>query len=115
MGWFSRAALAFVVSGASVAMAGRPLTIDDAGVRQKGEFQLSCGLSYAFGPEATTWNAPLTLGYGLTESLELDIGAGWLWQRGIDDQDLLCNPDILGPCGLEKPLRLQGCPICSGR
>ena len=26
---------------------------------------------------------------------------------------LLCDESILGPCGLEKPLSLQGCPICS--
>jgi len=27
--------------------------------------------------------------------------------------DILCDESILAPCGLEKPLRLQGCPICS--
>jgi len=27
--------------------------------------------------------------------------------------DILGDESILGPCGLEKPLRLQGCPICS--
>lgn len=26
---------------------------------------------------------------------------------------ILCDPQILCPCGLEKPLRLQGCPLCS--
>ena len=28
---------------------------------------------------------------------------------------LLSDESILGPCGLEKPLSLQGCPICSPR
>jgi cobalt/nickel transport system ATP-binding protein len=26
---------------------------------------------------------------------------------------ILCDESILGPCGLEKPLSIRGCPICS--
>lgn len=29
-------------------------------------------------------------------------------------RDILRDESILGPCSLEKPLRLQGCPICGG-
>ena len=86
MRWFGKIGFAVAMLGTSVAMAGRPLTIDDAGVRQKGEFQFSSGVAYASGSEITSWNTPLSLGYGITDSLELDIGCGWLWQYGIDDQ-----------------------------
>ena len=30
-------------------------------------------------------------------------------------RSLLCDEAILGSCGLEKPLSLRGCPICSGK
>lgn len=29
-------------------------------------------------------------------------------------RDILRDESILGPCSLERPLRLQGCPICGG-
>ncbi len=60
---------------AGVCRAGRPLVIDDATPVEFGKWQIEAGVGYFKDSETHHFDAPLTLAYGLTPSLE--VGAGW--------------------------------------
>lgn len=58
--------------------AGRPLTLDDAGITMGGQVQTEWGGSFSKGPEAQKgWACPPTLSVGLYNRFQLGIGCAW--------------------------------------
>jgi hypothetical protein len=66
---------AALVMSAEICFAGRPLLIDDAAPVEFGKWQIEAGIGYSKNSGTHHFDAPLTLAYGLTPSLE--VGAGW--------------------------------------
>ncbi|MBW7907955.1 MAG: transporter [Kiritimatiellae bacterium] len=56
--------------------AGRPLTIDDAGVVEKGLFQVEVGAAGEGDSEVTHWDFPAELAYGIAPSAQVNLGFG---------------------------------------
>lgn len=61
---------------AGVAMAGRPLIIDDADPVERGRFELEAGIGYVKGEGIDHFDVPLGLTYGLLSRVEVGIGFG---------------------------------------
>jgi cobalt/nickel transport protein len=77
--------------------AARPLTTDDAGTVEKGEFQLEMGVDALRQDNHDREYSPsLTLTYGLLERMDVGIGSGYLFvhpkedkkERGFSDTEL---------------------------
>lgn len=82
-----------VIVAASVAVAGRPLVISDAGAVDKGVFQLEAGGNYFADSSDTSGDGSLTLSYGLVSNLEVGIGIGcqWFHEHGDDTDECLTD------------------------
>jgi hypothetical protein len=81
----------------SSAFAARPLTTDDAGTVEKGKFQMETGFDFTRQDNHDREYTPsLTLTYGLLDSMDLDIGSGYIFshpkkdkkENGITDTEL---------------------------
>lgn len=72
---------ATLIASASPALAGRPLTIDDAGTVAPGHVELEAGLAWARSPGADRWDLPGAVTPGIAEHLEAGIGFGYQWER----------------------------------
>jgi len=58
------------------AMAGRPLTIDDADPVEAGGFEIEAGAAYEHDPDCNHWDFPLGLTFGMMSGAEIGIGFG---------------------------------------
>ncbi len=56
--------------------AGRPLTIDDAGLVARGEFELEAAVSYSHDGPLRHWDFPLALAYGAASRWEIGVASG---------------------------------------
>ena len=65
-----------VVSMASIALAGRPLAIDDADPVDPGQFEFEAGAAYEHDSDCKHWDFPFGLTYGLVPSVEVGAGFG---------------------------------------
>lgn len=61
---------------ASIARAGRPLIVDDAGTVEQYRFELEAGVSYSDDSATDHFDFPIALTYGLLSTLEIGIGLG---------------------------------------
>jgi hypothetical protein len=61
---------------ASVALAGRPLAIDDADPVDPGRFEFESGVAYEHDSDCKHWDFPLGLTYGLAPRIEVGTGFG---------------------------------------
>ncbi|MFZ4397590.1 MAG: transporter [Kiritimatiellia bacterium] len=84
---FRVAAVAGVVSMASIALAGRPLAIDDADPVDPGQFEFEAGAAYEHDSECKHWDFPFGLTYGLVRSVEVGIGFGGQLEERTDHDE----------------------------
>lgn len=85
---FCVAVMAGVLACAGVAVAGRPLAIDDADPVDVGQFEFEAGAAYEHDSGYTHWDAPFGLAYGLVPSVEVGVGFGGQfekWTKALDD------------------------------
>lgn len=83
----SWAAIVWLALTAGAAWAGRPLTVDDAGIITAKQIQTEWGVSLAKGPEGDkSWVCPPTLSVGLYGRLQLGLGCVWSREEaeGVD-------------------------------
>jgi hypothetical protein len=72
----------------SPAFAARPLTTDDAGTVEKGEFQLETGFDFARQENHDKELGPsMTLTYGIFERMDVGIGSGYLFVYPAEDKN----------------------------
>jgi len=69
------------VSLAGVALAGRPLNIDDADPVDAGLFEAEAGAGYFRDSECRHWDLPFGLTYGLIEDVEVGVGFGGQFEK----------------------------------
>lgn len=58
------------------AMAGRPLSVDDADPAEAGLVEVEVGAAYERGAGCTHWDMPLGVAYGLVPNVEIGMGFG---------------------------------------
>ena len=84
------AVVAGMVSMASIALAGRPLAIDDADPVDSGQFEFEAGAAYEHDADCKHWNFPFGLTYGLLPSVEVGAGFGGQFEErteSFEDSD----------------------------
>lgn len=69
-------AFAVLCVAAATALAGRPLTIDDADPVEPGLYELELGAGYVGDADCDHWDFPIGLGRGLVPGVEAGIGFG---------------------------------------
>lgn len=82
------AAGALCMSG--VALAGRPLAIDDADPVAPGQFEFEAGAAYEHASDCKHWDVPFGLTYGLVPSIEVGVGFGGQFEERtevLEDSD----------------------------
>jgi len=72
--WLAVAMGGFAAAG--MALAGRPLAIDDADPVDVGQFEFEAGAAYAHDPDCQHWDFPFGLTYGAFRGVELGMGFG---------------------------------------
>jgi len=76
-----------IFSPSITAYAARPLTTDDAGTVEKGEFQVEVGFDALRQDNHDREYSPsLTLTYGLLDRMDLGIGSGYIFSRPKEDK-----------------------------
>jgi len=72
---FLKCALVVVIT-ASLALAGRPLTVDDADPVEKGHAEIEAGVYYEYNCDCKHWEFPAGIAIGIMPSLEASAGLG---------------------------------------
>jgi len=96
---FGVAVVAGVVAVAGIALAGRPLAIDDADPVDPGLFEFEAGAAYAQGPDCQHWDVPFGLTYGAFRSVEIGVGFGGQFEE---------RTELLAESGEEDCVREHG-------
>lgn len=92
------AVLTAVLARTGVALAGRPLAIDDADPVDPGRFEFEAGVSHVQCPHCRHWEAPFGLTYGLFPSIEIGAGFGGQFERRAEIGGETCH--VSGICDL---------------
>jgi len=93
------AVLSGVLAWAGVAVAGRPLAIDDADPVDPGQFEFEAGAACAHDPDCRHWAFPFGLTYGAFHGLELGVVFGGQFEE---------RTELLAESGDEECVREHG-------
>jgi hypothetical protein len=96
---FRLAAVAGVVAMASIALAGRPLAIDDADPVDPRQFEIEAGTAYEQSSDCKHWDFPFGLTYGLFPRIEMGVGFGGQFEK---------RTELLAESGAEECVREHG-------
>ena len=96
---FGVVVLSGALACAGVAVAGRPLTIDDADPVDLGEFEFEAGALYEHNAECKHWDIPFGLTYGLFPRVEMGVGFGGQFEE---------RTELLAESGEEECVRDHG-------
>ena len=79
--------LTLLLSLSGVALAGRPLAIDDADPADPGQIELEAGIAYEKDAGIKHWDLPFGVAYGLVDGLEIGGGFGGQFEERTEMLD----------------------------
>jgi len=95
----SVAVMSGLLACAGVAVAGRPLAIDDADPVDPGQFEFEAGAAYEHDSDCKHWDFPFGLTYGLFPRVEMGVGFGGQFEE---------RTELLAESGEEECVREHG-------
>lgn len=111
------AILAGVLSLCGIALAGRPLAIDDADPVDPGQFEFEAGCAYEHDSDCKHWDFPLGLTYGLVSGMEVGVGSGGQFEERTEVLEDSCFEETQNEHGIDdltigaKWRIIESCPL----
>ncbi|MCX6995521.1 MAG: transporter [Kiritimatiellaeota bacterium] len=88
-------AMGFLVA-ANLALAGRPLNVNDTEPVKTGQWQIEAGGAYRHYSRCDHFDYPLTLAYGVVPGVDLGVGLGGQFEERTESHGTTCRESGLG-------------------